>query len=69
MKTLRHLCLAVALTSAFAVPALADEIECGIQTPPPPPSASSEAAEETGETEGITADVLSALLNGLLTVL
>lgn len=69
MKTLRHLCLAVALTSAFALPALADEIECGITPPPPPPSASSETSEEAGETEGITADLLSALLNGPLTIL
>lgn len=68
MKTLRRLCAVAVLTSAFALPAFADEIPCGIETPPPPPGVAftGETTEEGGD---VTADLLAALLNGLLTVL
>lgn len=37
MKTLRHLCAALALTFVLALPAFAGQMDTGITAPPPPP--------------------------------
>lgn len=69
MKAMRLLCLTAVLVSAFTLPASAGDIECGVTAPPPPPPTVAVSGEATEETGDITADLLAALLSGLLTVL
>ena len=73
MKTLRKMTAAALLACVLAVSANAGEIYAGYTPPPPPPPdaqpASAAAGEETDASGDITAEVLAALLNGLLAVL
>lgn len=64
-QALRRLLMAAVLASAFALPAFADEIECGV-APPAPPSAPTEATEAA---DGDFSEVIASLLSGLLAVL
>lgn len=73
MKTLRKMTAAALLACVLAVSASAGEMSAGYAPPPPPPPdpppASAVAGTETDESGDITADLLAALLNGLLAAL
>lgn len=71
MKTLRHLCAALALTFVLALPAFAGQMDTGITAPPPPPQGNMSTTVagnmETGDTDTATAmEVALSLLQSLL---
>ena len=67
MNSLKRFCAGFLLTLAFALPALAGQIPCGVTDPPPPPS--EETTETPGEAGDVITEALASLLGSLLTVL
>lgn len=71
MKTLRHLCAALALTFVLALPAFAGQMDAGITAPPPPPQGNMSTTVAgnmtTGDTDTAT-DVALSLLQSLLSL-
>jgi hypothetical protein len=73
MKTLRHLCAALALTFVLALPAFAGQMDAGITAPPPPPQGNMSTTVAgnmtTGDTDAATAmEVALSLLQSLLSL-